>query len=162
MLAGFYGYIITIPYAAYKIFWLWTALPDSFDHQKILFLFCAGNELFYVALYLLKWDNPPAAIIDILLFRQSWTLLTWAQMLFVISAPFCFVKNVINLVQLWKASKILVGVDLAERQRAREEAEARRRARDWSGGDERITLSNDLWCFHFYHNLSVRSDFTII
>lgn len=33
---------------------------------------------------------------------------------------FIFVlKNVINVVQLWKASKILVGVDLAERAAAR-------------------------------------------
>ena len=28
-------------------------------------------------------------------------------------------KNIINIVQLWKASKILVGVDLAERAAAR-------------------------------------------
>lgn len=32
----------------------------------------------------------------------------------------CFAKNIINVVQLWKASKILVGVDLAERAAARE------------------------------------------
>jgi CDP-diacylglycerol--inositol 3-phosphatidyltransferase len=31
-------------------------------------------------------------------------------------------KNIINMVQLWKASKILVGVDLAERAKAREAA----------------------------------------
>jgi CDP-diacylglycerol--inositol 3-phosphatidyltransferase len=37
-----------------------------------------------------------------------------------ISFPICFTKNIINLVQLWKASKILVGVDLAERAMARE------------------------------------------
>ena len=35
--------------------------------------------------------------------------------------PICFTKNVVNVVQLWKASKILVGVDLAERAKAREE-----------------------------------------
>jgi CDP-diacylglycerol--inositol 3-phosphatidyltransferase len=29
-------------------------------------------------------------------------------------------KNIINFVQLWKASKILVGVDLAERAKTRE------------------------------------------
>ncbi|RDB21505.1 CDP-diacylglycerol--inositol 3-phosphatidyltransferase [Hypsizygus marmoreus] len=41
--------------------------------------------------------------------------LTHAQALAIVSFPICFLKNVINLVQLWKASKILVGVDLAER-----------------------------------------------
>lgn len=35
--------------------------------------------------------------------------------------PIFVLKNVINVVQLWKASKILVGVDLAERAKARED-----------------------------------------
>ena len=47
---------------------------------------------------------------------------TWPQLLAVLSAPVCFAKQVINVVQLWKASKILVGVDLAQRQAARLEA----------------------------------------
>jgi CDP-diacylglycerol--inositol 3-phosphatidyltransferase len=33
--------------------------------------------------------------------------------------PIFLLKNIINVVQLWKASKILVGVDLAERAAAR-------------------------------------------
>ena len=33
--------------------------------------------------------------------------------------PIFAIKNIINVVQLWKASKILVGVDLAERAAAR-------------------------------------------
>lgn len=45
---------------------------------------------------------------------------TYPQAMAIISFPVCFMKNVINLVQLWKASKILVGVDLAERANARE------------------------------------------
>ena len=51
--------------------------------------------------------------------------LTWAELLAFITAPVCFAKNVINVVQLWKASKILVGVDLAERARDREVLEMR-------------------------------------
>jgi CDP-diacylglycerol--inositol 3-phosphatidyltransferase len=39
----------------------------------------------------------------------------------------CFVKNVINVVQMWKASKILVGVDLAERGRLRTREMEKRR-----------------------------------
>lgn len=42
--------------------------------------------------------------------------LTWPQFLAVFTAPICLGKNIINLVQLWKASKILVGIDLATRQ----------------------------------------------
>lgn len=77
--------------------------------QTILFVFCAGNELFFVALYLIKWNQP------------------WATPLAYGAAPFCFIKNVVNMVQLWKSSKILVGVDLAERVIEREAAEARAR-----------------------------------
>lgn len=47
--------------------------------------------------------------------------LTYPQALALLTFPICFTKNVINLVQLWKASKILVGVDLAERAMAREQ-----------------------------------------
>jgi len=36
-----------------------------------------------------------------------------------LTAPIFLLKNIINVVQLWKASKILVGVDLAERAAAR-------------------------------------------
>lgn len=39
----------------------------------------------------------------------------------VICFPICFGKQVINVVQFWKASKILVGLDLAERKAARQE-----------------------------------------
>lgn len=45
--------------------------------------------------------------------------LTWPLALAILSGPICFLKNVINVVQLWKASKILVGVDLHERAEAR-------------------------------------------
>ncbi len=46
---------------------------------------------------------------------------TWPQLLAYVCGPICALKNFVNLVQLWKASKILVGVDLAERAKAREE-----------------------------------------
>jgi CDP-diacylglycerol--inositol 3-phosphatidyltransferase len=79
-----------------------------------LFTICFGNELFFVALYLMKWVHTPL----------GYTLpivgpLTWASALALACAPICALKNVINIVQLWKASKILVGVDLAERAMAR-------------------------------------------
>ena len=46
---------------------------------------------------------------------------TWAELMAWLSAPICLYKNFVNVVQLWKAAKILVGVDLAERAKAREE-----------------------------------------
>ena len=81
--------------------------------QRTLFFICAGNELFFVSLYLMKWMQTPigaGALIG----------LTYAELLACISFPVFVVKNIINVVQLWKASKILVGVDLAERAKARE------------------------------------------
>lgn len=87
--------------------------------QKILFAVCAGNELFYVAWYLCKWVHTPLwQSLDIPV--NVVTTCTWAELMFWVCLPVCAFKNIINLVQLWKASKILVGVDLAERAKARE------------------------------------------
>ena len=82
--------------------------------KRVLFLACAGNELFYVALYLMKWDHAPTG----LSFLGD---MPWAQVLFYANTPLWAYKQFVNFVQLWKASKILVGVDLAERAKAREE-----------------------------------------
>lgn len=91
---------------------------------KMLFAICAGNELFFVALYLMKWVHTPL--------WQSFdlpvtyiTAFTWAELMAAVCLPICALKNIINFVQLWKASKILVGVDLAERANAREEEVAK-------------------------------------
>lgn len=50
--------------------------------------------------------------------------LTWPQLIALVCLPISALKNIVNVVQLWKASKILVGVDLAERAKARGEAKA--------------------------------------
>ncbi|KAG6850592.1 hypothetical protein H0H93_011260 [Arthromyces matolae] len=89
--------------------------------QRTLFFVCAGNELFYVSLYLMKWTSTPIGL------PSPLGELTYAQTLALLSLPICVLKNVINLVQLWKASKILVGVDLAERASARKAQEERGR-----------------------------------
>ncbi|KAK0459643.1 phosphatidylinositol synthase [Desarmillaria tabescens] len=98
-----------------RILWLY------YNDRRTLFLVCAGNELFYVALYLVKWIDTP---ITLLLHPNTPSFLagmTYQQLVAWLSAPVCILKNIINLVQLWKASKILVGVDLAERAKARKE-----------------------------------------
>ena len=93
--------------------------------QRTLFVVCAGNELFYISLYLMKWVHTPLS--ESFGITAPWiAAATWAEVLMVVSAPICALKNWLNLVQLWKASKILVGVDLAERAKAREEAAAKK------------------------------------
>ena len=47
--------------------------------------------------------------------------LTWPELIAHLRFPVSMLKNIVNIVQLWKASKILVGVDLAERTKARGE-----------------------------------------
>lgn len=72
----------------------------------------------------MKWDYAPIGKLGFPLPFQihEWLgSLTWPYVLALITGPVCFFKNIINLVQLWKASKILVGVDIAERAAAREE-----------------------------------------
>lgn len=73
---------------------------------------CAGNELFFVSLYLIKWTTAPIGLLGL-------GGLTYPQLMAVLTLPIFALKNIINVVQLWKASKILVGVDLAERAAAR-------------------------------------------
>ncbi|EPQ58229.1 CDP-diacylglycerol--inositol 3-phosphatidyltransferase [Gloeophyllum trabeum ATCC 11539] len=91
---------------------------------KILFVMCAGNELFFVALYLMKWIDTPIAsssIPQVAAFGSLLGDLSWPALLAVTCAPICLLKNIVNAVQLWKAAKILVGLDLLERQKERED-----------------------------------------
>lgn len=92
-------------------------------NQRTLFLVCAGNELFFVALYLAKWTTASVPVdlswISVPFFGHFLTNLTYAEAVACLTGPVCLLKNIINVVQLWKASKILVGVDLAERAEAR-------------------------------------------
>jgi len=60
----------------------------------------------------MKWTTTPCGIP----FLEQWT---YPEILASLSLPVFLGKNFINVVQLWKASKILVGVDLAERAAAR-------------------------------------------
>ncbi|KAI0763677.1 phosphatidylinositol synthase [Irpex lacteus] len=92
----------------------------------ILFIVCAGNELYFVALYLMKWVHIPLAA-SFGLEPNVITNCTWAELMAYVCLPICVFKNFINLIQLWKASKILVGVDLAERADAREAQLAEKR-----------------------------------
>jgi CDP-diacylglycerol--inositol 3-phosphatidyltransferase len=92
-------------------------LSYYYNNSYILFFMCAGNEMFFVSLYLMPWIHTPIS------FPSYLTSFTWPQVLALVAFPVCLTKNIINLVQLWKASKILVGVDLAERAAAREKSQ---------------------------------------
>ncbi|KZT44069.1 CDP-diacylglycerol--inositol 3-phosphatidyltransferase [Sistotremastrum suecicum HHB10207 ss-3] len=93
---------------------LWYYYNDS----TTLFLVCAGNEMFYVALYLMhSYKNAPPVIGSF----------TYAEVMAMSTVLVCIYKNFVNVVQLWKASKILVGVDLMERAEQRKELAYRRR-----------------------------------
>lgn len=89
------------------------------------------NELFFVALYLIKWYPTPLGIhtTDILPYlpkeilvkipRSVFTFieqrLTWPFLLAGVTFPVCFMKQVINCVQFWKAAKALTDLDREER-----------------------------------------------
>jgi len=79
---------------------------------------CAGNEMFFLALYLMKWIPSPIGLS--IASAPIFVTVSWPQAIAMLSFPIFLTKNIINVVQLWKASKILVGVDLAERAQARE------------------------------------------
>ncbi|KDR81535.1 hypothetical protein GALMADRAFT_89576 [Galerina marginata CBS 339.88] len=96
-----------------RILWLY------YNDSRTLFFVCAGNELFFVSLYLMKWTVTPSG----LPFLEDWT---YPQIMACPTFLVFLLKNVINLVQLWKASKILVGVDLAERAAARAAAASKK------------------------------------
>jgi CDP-diacylglycerol--inositol 3-phosphatidyltransferase len=63
----------------------------------------------------MKWVKTPIGLA-----HPSLSRLTWPEAIALASFWVFLLKNIINFVQLWKASKILVGVDLAERAKARE------------------------------------------
>ncbi|KAH7107487.1 CDP-diacylglycerol-inositol 3-phosphatidyltransferase [Auriculariales sp. MPI-PUGE-AT-0066] len=98
-----------------KILWYY------YNDARTLFIFCAGNELFFVSLYLMKWDNTPVGkyLPTSLVIPEFLAGFTIAQLLALSTCLISLAKNIINIVQLWKASKILVGVDLAERAKNR-------------------------------------------
>lgn len=84
--------------------------------------------MFFISLYLIKkWDTAipiGAPFLELALLAPKSlapfvATLTWPQLLSLLTGPICVGKNIINVVQLWKASKILVGIDLATRQAKR-------------------------------------------
>lgn len=113
--------------------------------QRTLFFFCAGNELFFVCLYLMEFYPTPLGLeprwflfpfgsdftLSVLktasvdpsswsaLYSNAITKVTWPMVAAAVTVPVCFMKQVFSVVQFWTAAKVLVGVDLEQRRRAR-------------------------------------------
>ncbi|KAK4053672.1 phosphatidylinositol synthase 1 (CDP-alcohol phosphatidyltransferase1) [Microbotryomycetes sp. JL201] len=103
-------------------------LWSYYNNSTTLFLMCGGNELFFVALYVMNsYKVPlgvesllhylPKPILDVLpaqVYKQL-ALITWPELIAAVTLPVMFVKQVINVVQFFKASKVLVESDQEER-----------------------------------------------
>ncbi|PLW58291.1 hypothetical protein PCANC_00866 [Puccinia coronata f. sp. avenae] len=118
-------------------------LHSYYTNSNTLFLFCAGNELFFVCLYLAHWyDQPllkatayqrlssfssssssssslPSSISEKMTSRIAQAI-TLPQLIAVLTFPICAGKQIINVVQFWKASKSIVESDLEDRWKARQ------------------------------------------
>lgn len=120
---------------------LWYYYNDS----RTLFFFCAGNELFFVCLYLMEFYPTPLGLNPLwFLYPLGSTVreavlnkavsdpasvaaqfvnfvsrITWPMVAAAVTLPVAFMKQVFSVVQFWTAAKVLVGVDLEQRRQAR-------------------------------------------
>ncbi|CDS11264.1 hypothetical protein LRAMOSA03527 [Lichtheimia ramosa] len=75
-----------------------------YNSNVVLFIMCAGNELFFVALYVFKFFQGPI--------NAAW----WV--VFAVSGVICFLKQFINVIQIVNASRVLATIDKEERAKA--------------------------------------------
>ncbi|KAI1821041.1 CDP-diacylglycerol-inositol 3-phosphatidyltransferase-like protein PIS [Xylaria intraflava] len=132
-----------------------------YTNKTVLFLTCALNELFFIALYLLSFSSPllspqllqtvgeskaaaiqsgaqvnssiisqlftnPYSAAALEMARANKMDSTWPWILAGISAPVMVIKNVLNIVQLVKASKWLAEGDVKARRTAAKKGGKRR------------------------------------
>jgi len=78
-------------------------LRAYYNNNIVLFIMCAGNELFFVSLYLFAAD------------------LTWSffgmdirMIIAMLTFPICAGKQIISIIQFVGASKVLARIDVAE------------------------------------------------
>ncbi|SAM08017.1 hypothetical protein [Absidia glauca] len=77
-----------------------------YTNNVVLFIMCAGNELFFVLLYILSVAN----------IAQPLNVLWWISLS--TTGVICFAKQFINVVQIVNASKVLVAIDKEDRIKA--------------------------------------------
>lgn len=103
-------------------------LWSYYNNNKTLFFFCFGNELFFVALYVMNSYHVPIGLSHTLQrfspeflhllpaeVHKFLITMTWPQFAAIVTFPIMFTKQIINCVQFWKASKVLVESDQEER-----------------------------------------------
>ncbi|ORZ06910.1 hypothetical protein BCR42DRAFT_336730 [Absidia repens] len=84
-----------------------------YTNNIILFIMCAGNELFFVLLYILSLARYLAKSSIIFFLVLWWIALSTTGII-------CFAKQFINVVQIVNASKVLVAIDKEDRIKALE------------------------------------------
>ncbi|GAA6026734.1 hypothetical protein JCM8097_005821 [Rhodosporidiobolus ruineniae] len=105
-------------------------LYSYYNNSLTLFTFCAFNELFFVALYILhSYSKPllsPSQLASlpgpVLHFLTSFPFLlktSWPHVVAAVTGPVMAGKQIINVVQFWKAAKMLNDQDLEERYEAK-------------------------------------------
>lgn len=77
-----------------------------YSNNKVLFTFCACNELFFLAIYLLSFPD----------FAQNHN---WPWVVAAVTLPICAAKQWINVVQMVKAAITLAEGDVEMRRRAK-------------------------------------------
>ncbi|KAI1110232.1 CDP-diacylglycerol-inositol 3-phosphatidyltransferase-like protein PIS [Nemania sp. NC0429] len=132
-----------------------------YTNKVVLFVTCAMNELFFIALYLLSFSSPllspkllqtvgeskaaaiqsgaqvnssiisqlftnPYSAAALEMARANKMDSTWPWILAGISAPVMLIKNILNIVQLVKASKWLAEGDVEQRRNAALAAKAKK------------------------------------
>ncbi|KAI8059796.1 CDP-alcohol phosphatidyltransferase-domain-containing protein [Thamnidium elegans] len=71
-----------------------------YTNNIVLFIMCAGNELFFVGLYVMKFTGP---------LNMFW----WSAVS--VAGVICFLKQFINVIQIVNASKTLAAIDQEDR-----------------------------------------------
>ena len=104
-------------------------LRQYYGNNIVLFLFCAGNELFFVSIYLLSFPplpNSPPRLGNIPSFSLKFNPcegyvrgipLSYPYLIAFITFPVCAAKNWINVIQMINAAKALAEVDKDDRQK---------------------------------------------
>ncbi|WFD31333.1 CDP-diacylglycerol--inositol 3-phosphatidyltransferase [Malassezia sp. CBS 17886] len=144
--------LVTLDFSSHYIHMYSSLLAGSTSHKKVdssvsrilslyytdtraLFVFCAGNEIFFLCLYLMAFYRQPLLLNvpaylpdrillpilahkDSFLFHMLYEYIparTWPQVLGAVTFPICAGKQIINCVQFWKAARALTEIDITER-----------------------------------------------
>lgn len=89
-----------------------------YTNSKVLFIVCAANELFFVALYLYSFPLKTSPYLG---YIQS-VPLSFATILGVVTFPLWLLKQIINVIQLVNAANVLAERDVEERNKLFEES----------------------------------------